>query len=63
MLHLTGLKSTNSVDSLVALEPWSILCYFHLYRYSMIYALLGVSAGHGYRMCTDYGGFSLDFSG
>ena len=29
----------------------------------MIYAILGVSAGHIYRMVTDYGGYKLDFTG
>ena len=29
----------------------------------MIYALIGISAGHIYRLITDYGGYTLDFTG
>ncbi|XP_019855423.1 PREDICTED: lysophospholipid acyltransferase 2-like [Amphimedon queenslandica] len=32
-------------------------------RYSMIYALIGISTGHIYRLITDYGGYTLDFTG
>ncbi|XP_011406119.2 PREDICTED: lysophospholipid acyltransferase 1-like [Amphimedon queenslandica] len=32
-------------------------------RYSMIYALISISTGHIYRLITDYGGYTLDFTG
>ena len=41
--------------------PSSAIIIFN--SYSMIYAMLGLSAGHIYRMVTDYGGYKLDFTG
>ena len=29
----------------------------------MMYALASISAGHIYRLYTDYGGYTLDFTG
>ncbi len=34
-----------------------------VYRYTMVWAMGCMSAAHLYRMMTDYGGWSLDFTG
>ncbi len=41
----------------------TLLPVYSDYRYTMVWAMGSMSAAHIYRMMTDYGGWSLDFTG
>ncbi|XP_003388609.1 PREDICTED: membrane-bound O-acyltransferase domain-containing protein 2-like [Amphimedon queenslandica] len=56
VFYLIGFVSVGYI-LLITLPPTIVQ------RYSMIYALIGISTGHIYRLITDYGGYTLDFTG